>query len=305
MFRFIVIKKKNILYLFSCVIVLLLFSFYYLMENKSQNTFSNVNVSEETSIDLNGDGKKETLEINKDNSTYIVKVKTDSKEYVLQPSDNSKILGECSPNWPLQITTLDLSRDRIPEIIVRTSKNNKPINYIFTWTKEDFFNIYTSSNNLFGILDSKNSRTPKILSISSSEGNSSTTSYIFNNNKLKDITFSKTNVPNLNYIQSFIDLIEAPYELSDVPDIFSPSINSLELGLLWNLDKESNSYTFQNSYFYDSIWDENGNITTVNWCLSFEEVKKLDSSAEKKQLLLYLTLQKDSSNELKIHSIKR
>ena len=309
MSKFIVIKKKSI---FSSLIVFLivlflLFSFYYIYrDNKnSQNTVANINTNTETSLDLNGDGEKETLEVIQEKNTYVVKVKTASKDYILQPSDNSKILGEFSPNWPLRFNTLDLSRDGIPEIIITTFKDNKPINYIFTWNKDDFFNIYTSSNNILGILDSNNSRTPKILSISSSEGNSSTNSYIFNGKSLKDTTFSKTNVPNLNLVQSFIDLIEYPYELSDAPDIFSSTIDSNELGLLWNLYKDTYTYSFQNGYFYDSIWDDSGNITTINWCLSFEEVNKLDSSAEKKELFLYLTIEVDSSNQLKISSIKK
>lgn len=309
MYRFIVIKKKNIFssLIVFVIILFLLFSFYYIYtDNKnSQNTVANININEEISLDLNGDGEKETLEVNQEKNTYVVKVKTASKDYILHPSDNSKILGEYTPNWPLRVNTIDLSRDGIPEIIIRTFKDNKPINYIFTWNKDNFFNIYTSSNNILGILDSNNSRTPKILSISSSEGNSSTNSYIFNRRTLKDTTFSKTNVPNLNLVQSFIDLIESPYELSDAPNIFSSTIDSNELGLLWNLYKDTYNYSFQNGYFYDSIWDDSGNITTINWCLSFEEVKKLDSLAEKKELFLYLTIEIDSYNELKISSIKK
>lgn len=310
MSKFIVIKKKTI---FSSLIVFLLVisflcSFYYMSKDNNKkiySTIATVDINEGISLDFNGDGDKETLEVNKEKNTYVVKIKSSSKDYILHPSDNSKILGEFNSSWPLKINTLDLSRDGIPEIIVRTFKDSKPINYIFTWSKNDFINIYTSSDNIVGILDSNNSRTPEILSLSSREGDSSTTSHIFNGNTLKDTTFSKINVPNLNLVQSFIDLIEAPYELSDTPDIFSSQIDSNDLGILWNLDKSIYNYAFQNGYFYDSAWDSNGNIATINWCLSFESIKKLDSSSDKKELLIYLTIEKDSYNEFKISSIKK
>ncbi|MGL5084759.1 MAG: hypothetical protein ACRC68_03435 [Clostridium sp.] len=308
MSRFIVIKKNTILsYLIGLLITIsLLLSFYYMSLNKkTENTLANVNNSNELSLDLNGDGEKEYLEIITEKNTYVVKVKNSSTEYILMTSDNSKIIGEFISSYPLKVTTLDLSRDGIPEIVIRTIKNSQPISYIFTWNKDNFSNIYTSSNNILGFLDSNNSKTPKILSIISSKGDSSTTSFIFNSSTIKDISFSKTTVPSLNLVQTFIDLIESPYELYDTPDIFSDSINSSELGLLWNLNKDISNYSFQSGYFYDSTWDNSGNISSLVWCLSFENVKNLDATAPHKELLIYLTLKKDSTNELKISSIKK
>lgn len=309
MSRFIVIKKKTILLFLLLILTtsFLVFSFYYINTKKNiiKSTFSQQTLSEDISLDFTGDGEKDTLEVTTEKNTYIVKIKSASTEYILQPNDNSKFLGEYTPNAPLRITTLDLSRDGIPEIIIRTFKDTKPINYIFTWKNNNFTNIYTSSNNILGILDSKNSRSPKILSALSSEGNSSTESYIFNGKSFKDITFSNTTIPSLNLIQSFIDFVESPYELSDAPDIFTSTIDSNELGILWTLDKDVHSYSFQNAYFYDTNWDYSNNINTINWCLSFEKVNKLDSSIEKKELLIFLVIEKDSYNNFKISSIRK
>lgn len=312
MSKFIVIKKKTI---FSSLIVFLLiisvlFTFHYISKDNIKvkdiyTTLTTIDITEGTSLDFTGDGQEDTLEVIIEKNTYVVKIKTSSKEYILQPSDNSKILGEFKASCPLKINTLDLSRDGIPEIIIRTFKDNKPVNYIFTWNKDNFINIFTSSDNILGILDSNNSRTPELFSLSSSGGDSSTKSYIFNGKTIKDTTFSKTNVPSLNLVQSFIDLIEAPYELSDTPDIFSSTIDSNDLGLLWTLDKTVYNYTFQNGYFQDTLWDDSGNITAINWCLSFEKLKKLDSLDDPKELLIYLTLEKDSYNYLKISTIKK
>lgn len=312
MSKFVVIKKKTI---FSSLIMFLLiisfiFTFNYISKDTIEDkymysTLATIDITEGASLDLTGDGQEDTLEVNKEKNTYVIKIKTSSKDYILQPNDGTKVLGEFKASCPLKINTLDLSRNGIPEIIIRTFKDNKPVNYIFTWNKDNFINIFTSLDNIVGILDSNNSRTPELLSLSSSEGDSSTKSYIFNGNTIKDITFSKTNVPNLNLVQSFIDLIEAPYELSDTPDIFSSTIDSNDLGILWTLDKTVYNYTFQNGYFQDTLWDDSGNITSINWCLSFERSKKLDSLDAPKELLIYLTLQKDSYNELRISTIKK
>lgn len=312
MYKFIVIKKKDVFsyLLLFFLIIILLYSFYYLCKEKKYITPTITNyisqtASKEASLDFNGDGKIDTLEVIEEKNTYIVKIKTHSKDYYLSPSDNSDIIGQYSSSFPLKINTLDLSRDGIPEIIVRTFKDNKVVNYIFTWNEDNFTNIYTCTNNILGVLDSNTSKTPKILSASSSQGDSSTNSFIFNGDKLKDTTFSKTTIPNLDLIQSFINLIEVPYELSDIPDIFSSSIDKTELKLLWNLNKDIYNYSFQNGYFYDTDWDDEGNTSTINWYLSFEEVKNSDSSTNKKELLIYIIIEKDSFNQLKISSIQK
>ena len=309
MYKFIVVKNKSIFYLLLIFLMLLfLVPLSYSLYNSKdsfQSTNSNISTNEDISLDFNGDGETETLQISIKEDTYVINIKNSSNNYILQPNSDSKIFGDHNSSFPLKVNTLDLSRDGIPEIIISTIKDNKPIFYVFTWNKSDFLNVYTSSNNILGVLDSKNSRTPKILSISSSEGDISTNSYIFNGDVLKDITFSKTTVPNLNLIQSFIDLIEAPYEISDPPDIFSSLIDSSELKLLWNLNKDTCNYTFQNGSFYDSSWDDDGNITKLIWCLSFEQTEKLGSSDNKRELLLYLTIEKNSYNEFKISTIKK
>ena len=75
-----------------------------------------------------------------------------------------------------------------------------------------------------------------------------TEGYILNSNTLKDISFSSPKIPSLNSIQLLIDCVEADYELDDAPDIFTSTIESDQLGLLWNLDKSNYRYSFQKAY---------------------------------------------------------
>ncbi|GAB6169440.1 hypothetical protein JCM1393_19000 [Clostridium carnis] len=309
MAKFIVIKKKTILssLIVLCLsIFLLCYFFIFTNDNYSATNFTLSTFTKDTdSLDLNGDGEMDSLNILSEKNHYIINIKTQNKDFSLKSKDKSNLLASKLSNWPIKINTLDLSRDGTPEIIIRGSKDNSPINYIFTWDNGEFNNIYTSQDNILGILDSTNSRTPKILSLSSSKGDSSVASFVFNGSNIKDISFSKQKVPGLASIQSFIDIIQAQYELSEPPNIFSSNISSDELGLLWGLDKENYRYSFQNGYFTDTKWDKNGDVTTLNWVLSFEAVNKSKSNSPKQELLLYLTVERDPYKEFKILSIRK
>lgn len=310
MAKFIVIKKRSIIlsliFTLICSTVLLSLLFFNNKNTVSVESFSNILTEGDTiTCDFNGDGEIETLEISSENGNYIVRIKGKNKNYVLKTEYGSNFLGNALSNWSIKVALLDLSRDGIPEIIIQTNINSSPINHIFTWRKNNYVNIYTSTDNLLGILDSSNSKTPKILSLSSSKGDNSTNSYIINGDKIKNISFSKTIVPGLAPLQSFIDIIETPYEIDDTPDIFSSSIDSTELSLLWNLDKEICNYSFQSGYFTDTKWDSSGELTSLAWTLSFENTNKKQHDSDKKELILYLAIKKDEYNKFKICSIKK
>ena len=309
MAKFIVVKKNFILSSLVALVVIctLFFSFYKLNRNiKTATTFlSTLTNGDGITQDFDGDGENETIEIQKEKGYYIIKIKGKNKELTLKDKNDCETIASICNNWPLKIDVLDLSRDGIPEIIVRGSKDNLPVNYIFTWKNENFHNIYSSTDNILGILDSTNSRTPKFLSLSSSKGDNSTNAYIFNGDVLKDISFSKPIVPGLNSVQSFIDLIQVQYEISDPPNIFTSEIPSNELSLLWNLDKETYRYDFQNGYFHDVSWDESGEVLSLTWCLSFQQVKIQDPDNNKKEALIYITVKKDDYKNFKISSIKK
>lgn len=309
MANFLVIKKKSIINsLIAFVVVLLSFSFFIsFSKNKNSVIATSNTLDSDGSLnqDFNGDGNIETLELSKEKDGYILKLKDKSKEYLLKPKDGGSILGNVLPNWPISVETIDLSRNGIPEIIVRSSKDGTSINHIFSWSKDGYTNIYSSNDNILGILDSTNTRTPKILSLSSKQGDGSTSAFIINGNKLKDISFSKPTVPGLGNIQSFIDTIEEDYEIDDPPNIFSSEISSTELSILWNLDKENTMYSFQNGYFTDISWDDSGNPSSLKWYLSFEKVSKTAHDEPKSELFLILTVTKDEVNEFRISSIKK
>lgn len=308
MSRFIIIKKNIVLsYIISFLIlfVVVLSTYFFLTDTNSITVFTPITSSNHADFDLDGDGEKDKIDISKENNNYILNIKSKDKTYQLINKDGSNLLGDSLIKWPIKVNIMDLSRNNIPEIIVQLSKDNLPINYVFSWDGSKFINTFISNDNIIGMLDSNNNKTPKLLSLSSSKGDESTKGFIFLGNNLKDISFSKPKISGLSSIQAFIDTIEAPYELAEAPNIFTPNIDSTELSILWGLDKDNTRYTFQNGYFTDFKWDSNGNILGVNWALSFESIKNSNDSSPAKELLFYLSVEDDGYGSLKISSIKK
>ena len=125
------------------------------------------------------------------------------------------------------------------------------------------------------------------------------------NNELLDITNNTTNtIPSLNNINNFIKLIETPYELDVLPDIFSNKIDSKDLSTLWNLDKENHSYSFQDAFFYDYEWDNSSNPISLKWRLTFEKNKLKGEEGDKNEVIFYIDSNLEDSS-FRITSIKK
>ena len=122
-------------------------------------------------------------------------------------------------------------------------------------------------------------------------------------NEAINITKDSIKIPDLGNILSLIDLLQKDYELDEVPDIFTENISESELGLLWNLDKEHNQYSFQNAFFYEESIDNEGNITSMKWTLSFEKYIREKDDSSKTETTFYVNTIKSGDNSYKISSI--
>lgn len=302
---FLVINKRNIKHsIIYFLILFVLFSslFLYFNEQKYISVFNYEN-NIYSDFDLDGDGILDKLEIVKESNKYTINIHSQNNVYTLFNSDNNKYLADTNSSFPIKVNFIDLSRDNIPEIIIRATLDSKPINYIFTFSNNNFNNIFQSDYNLLGILDSNNNRTPSIYSLTSRKGDSSALAYMVINNEAQNISSIKNNIPGLSIIQELIDYIEYPYELNTAPDIFSTTIPKSDVLTLWELNKNNNRYNFQSGYFYDYKWNKNGEFDGLIWTISFNKVDKKNSSSLEKELSLYLTMEYDKYNELKITSI--
>ncbi|RII35305.1 hypothetical protein D2A34_08850 [Clostridium chromiireducens] len=307
--KIIIIKKKllanTVLYLslFAVIITLI----YFISNNfESIQTISPINISQDAHYDLTGDGTKETLEMLNSQNKIDFNIKSSKYDYYLSNEIKDKTLFTINNHWEPKVFIHDISRDNIPEIILIGSKDNKPTSYIFHWNKDKFNLISSNQNNISGILDCKNSRTPQFYSLLSSEGLSSLKSFMLINNKSLDTSKENVTLPSLDSATQFINLIEFQYLPDDLPGIFTSTIDKNNLSLLWTLDKENYSYTFQNAFFYDYRWNDSGEPSSIRWRLSFEKSDKKGSNAGKSELVLLIDLNLDQiDSSYKINSIQK
>lgn len=296
--KILLIKKQLIIDLIFIISILIIGSItFYYQSNKSKTsqTIYPVNPSKDSNYDLTGDGLEDLFQLISNENKIDFNVKTSSSEFYFSKEIDDKILFTKSIHWEPKIFIHDLTRNNIPELILIGSKNNKSIYYIFGWNNNKFNLIASGNSNILGILDCKNTRTPQCISLSSSSGGNSAKSFMIINNSLLNITSSNTNVPSLDSILSFVNLIELPYNLDELPDIFTTDINKNELSTLWNLDKDNYSYAFQNAFFYDYDWNNEGEPIAFKWRLSFEKNKLTGRDGDKEELCLFLDVIKDHS----------
>jgi len=302
--KFIIINKKQLfnISITTILIILILFLVFPINPFESENVFNPIDINKNFYLDLTGDGSKDILEVISKNDKKDIKITTSNRIFCLSDLISDKILCDDISWWPLKVYVKDISRTTTPEIILQGSKNKKPITYLFSWHEDNFVNIYESSKNLFGILDSKGNKTPQCYNINSFSGISSLSSFMILDNKALDITKDCNPISNFETIQTFIDIIQKNYELEELPNIFKENILTTELAVLWNLDKDHNAYSFEDGFFYDESIDNDGSITSLKWRLTFEKYIKDKGDSSKAELVIYVTVEKSIENSYKISS---
>ena len=272
------LKNKNNLIKLSCFITIILISFILIFTFKDNSTKSVINentIKESVKSDLNGDGKEDCLYIELGNENkYILNATINEKSYELTPNKTINSLGNFSPSRPITLNLLDLDRNNIPEIIVQSSEENSSIQHLFKWTGNEFEDIFYSTNNILGIVDSNNGKTPKILSFSLGDSKENIQKYMLLNKKFKNISYDTVEPTGLYSIISFIDIISLNYEISELPNIFATYIPKEDLSQIWRLEKESYYYDFQDAFFRDIDWNNNGEVTNSSWILNFNKIPK-------------------------------
>ena len=306
--KILLIKKSliiNILFII-CLIIIggVTFHFQSSKVNSLQTVYP-VNFSKDTEYDLTGDGFKDSFQFISNENKVDINIKTSSSDFYLSKEINDKTLFTKNLHWTPKTFIHDLSRNNVPEIILIGYKNSKSIYYVFGWNNNKFNLLASGNNNILGILDSKNSKTPQCLSLSSSSAGNSSSSFMIVNNNFIDTSHNNTiHLPSLETTLSFINLIELPYDLDEVPDIFTTDINKNQLSLLWNLDKDNYSYAFQNAFFYDYDWNDSSEPIALRWILSFEKNKLNGQDGDKEELNIFLDVIRDHST-YKITTIQK
>lgn len=295
--RILFLRKKYI-YIFLLILMFLILTLILFIKKEPTQAFGNVSQIRTMKADFDGDGNKDTLYLKKVDNKYFLQIKTKNKTYDVTPSNSSKTVSDVCNYWPVHITIIDVSRDKIPEIFVQGSIKDKPIQYVFLWNGNKFDNIFSNSNNILGFIDCKNNKTPKVISGNFFDNNIYTYNYIFLNYKFKNYNY-ETNQTFMgkDSICTFIRLIQTlPQSKDYIPkDIFSTNIVNKEFDLISNLASQNNTYVFQDAIFEESKCTGKGDTSEVLWKLNFKGTSNTDKKSIK-NYTISLTLTADPSS---------
>jgi hypothetical protein len=303
------LKKKFIYYILAIIVFAIMLTVFLFFKETSISTFNIVNENKMMQADLTGDGTKDILYIKTEKDKYYIQINSNDKSYYLEPSKKISTIGNYYTEWPMRLTLMDISRNSVPEIFTQASQNNKAIQHAFLWNGEKFDNIFCSTNNILGFIDSKNNKTPKVLSGNIKDGKMNFISYIFIKNDLKSFDYNYTdNYMGKNTIMGFINLM-ASFPLAELnisKEIFAPDLNGNDISLLSDLSNRKVYFNFQDAVFKDYKWDKDGNASEILWTLNFKGANTNDLKQTKNytiELILKLVPKVDKISTFKISSI--
>lgn len=307
-FRVIFLKKKYI-YFMMLALILSILIFILFLSKQDSSSFNSISENKTLKADFNGDGKDDLLSIKKSNDKYNITVKIKDKSFPITPFKSSSSICNYSPYWPLRITLMDVSRDKIPEIFIQTSNKDNPLQYVFIWNNGKFENIFSNSNNILGFIDCKNNKTPKVISGKLENNKISLSNYIFLNYKFKSYNYDNNNTfMGIDTICTFIQLIQSfPQSNFYKPkDIFDSSLFDKGIPLLEKLSYDNNTYTFQDAIFKENKCNVDGDVSEVYWTLNFKGVSNSDKNTIKNYTVNVLLVPNNNSKNnyyFKISSI--
>jgi hypothetical protein len=272
-------KKKFIYYALAIVVFAVIFTFFLSFRISSINTFNIVNDTKMMQSDLTGNGTKDILYIKTEADKYYIQINSEDKSYYLEPSKKIGTVGSYYTHWPMRLTLMDINRNKVPEIFTQSSiqgissQSNKAIQHVFFWDNEKFTDIFCSNNTILGFVDSKNNKTPKVLSGNIKDGKMNLTSFVLTKNSLKSFNYNYgVNYMGKDTILGFINLMTSfPLaELNISKELFAANLNGNDISLLGDLSNRKVFYNFQDAVFKDSNWDKEGNPSEILWTLNFK-----------------------------------
>ena len=302
--RVLFLKKIHILY--AMLFILICCSSLLLLNRKSnENVFATAKNKTLVKADLTGDGKEDILYINTENDKYYVQVTSNEKSFYLQPDKKMNSMGYYYPFYPMKINLLDITRDKVPEIFIQCMERGSSIQHIFFWNGNEFKDIFCSSNNVMGILDSKNNRTPKFVSGMLTNSSASLSYFMQLNGTMERIQMNDT-LPGKTEVIGMINYIHSlpTGEALKPTDIFYPGILGKDLSLIGKMASEKKLYKFTDAFFTDSKFNRDGEAIEYKWILNFKAtLAGSGTNSESKSIVVKLRRTSEPDNTFKISSI--
>jgi len=280
----VIFLNKKLIYFLILTLILFILLIILLFSKNYTSTYNKVFDDKLIKADLNGDGKDDILSVKKDGIKYTLEVKTKEENFTIKPDKSSLPIGYYSLYWPMRVTLMDVSRDKIPEIFIQASNKNNPVQHIFIWNDGKFENIFSNSNNILGFIDCKNNKTPKVISGVLQDNKISLSNYIFLNYKFKNYNYdSNTTFMGKDTICSFVKFIQGlPYNETHRPqEIFIPTLDKSSLSVIDKLAGENNTYVFQDGIFTENKCNKDGEVSEVLWTLNFRGISNINKNIVK------------------------
>lgn len=271
------IKGKSLIFM-SCFFIIL-FSFLFI--NKfHKNIDANIptmvkpQVEEYLKYDLNGDTKDDLLYISCKDDIYYIEAHINDKTYFFN-TKNSNTLGSYSESWPLSIKLINLNNDNVPEILTESSLGATPTIHIFMLHNNEFKDIFCSTNNFLGVLNSSDLDSPVLISSPINTLSKDLNAYVLDSSLLKKTPINNLSLQNLNIIDNIISFIESnENKYNMISEFFSANIPASELSLLQNLKDDGYDYIFQNCFLEST----NTSLSSSIYTLVFKKYDKYESS---------------------------
>lgn len=305
-FRVIFLKKKHIIYFFVILILIIILILALVSHKKSVETFGSAVENKTIKTDLTGDGKDDLLYINNKNGKYYINVSTNEKIIPFEPQKSLNTLGTNYTYWPMRVTLMDITKDKVPEIFIQSSENDKPIQHVFKWNNNKFDDILCSQNNLIGF-SNYSKKEPVFISGTYSDNNIKLISYVLINNTMQNFNIdNRSNFMGKNTVTKLLNYIQnySSTGKNKPSDIFAPNISDTYLKNLDKLTAQNNKCIFEDGRFEDTKCDKNGKISEAIWIINFKsENKSQNKNINGYTLTLFLKNYKNQNSNFKIYSI--
>lgn len=153
-FKVYIIKKQQLIWA-AIILVIVIVLAVVLVNLKSRKTFSIMDSPKTYHIDVDGDGKNDSIVVNIDSigTGYTVDVITsDGKGYALEPDPIIKTLGNNTKWWPLNILAEDVNGDGVCDIILQSGDEKGPVLHIYKCSSTGIERIASGRYSIFGSL---------------------------------------------------------------------------------------------------------------------------------------------------------
>lgn len=307
--RVIFLNKKYI-YLVFCVVAIFLLAINILLtRNDSISTFNPIDESKLKKVDLTGDKKEDILYIKTEQNKYYIEVNTNGINHYLEPNKKIGSIGYFYSYSPLRLSLMDISKDKIPEIVTQAYQKDSSIQHIFKWSDGKFVDLLFNNDNIIGFSDLGHNKVPKTISGSIKNDTIQFSSYILLTDKFENYDFNYSEYfMGRDSVLSFIKYIESlpKDEIERPSEIFAPNINPKNFATIGNLCSQNCTFTFQNAIFKETKWDKTGDPQEINWTLSFKGTSNVNKDISENyalNLLLKPCTNAPTKYALKINSI--